>query len=76
MDGRKHVLAAHIMSDKDNAKLNAIFVADIDMISDFFFTERNFGNLDLVFDNVTFVLNVLDQLAASPSQRRPRRRHR
>ena len=33
------------------------------MISDFFFQERTFGNLDFAFDNVTFVLNAVDSLA-------------
>ena len=79
MDRRKHVIAAHITSDTNNAKLNGIFVADIDMISDFFFAERNFGNLDLVFDNVTFVLNAIDTLAGDDvfiDLRSRRARHR
>ena len=45
IDSDSHVLAAHVSSDKEDAKVNAIFVSDIDMISDFFFEERNLGNL-------------------------------
>ena len=63
-DRDTHNIAAHVTSDKEDAKLNAIFVADIDMISDFFFQERNLGNLEnMQFDNVTFVLNAVDALA-------------
>ena len=79
MDRDTHAIAAHVTSDKDDAKLNAIFVADIDMISDFFFQERNFGNLDLEFDNVTFVLNAVDMLAGDDAfidLRSRRARHR
>jgi ABC-2 type transport system permease protein len=79
MDRDTHAIAAHVTSDKDDAKLNAIFVADIDMISDFFFEERNLGNLDLEFDNVTFVLNAVDMLAGDEAfigLRSRRARHR
>jgi ABC-2 type transport system permease protein len=79
MDRDTHTIAAHITSDKDDAKLNAIFVADVDMISDFFFEERNLGNLDLKFDNVTFVLNAVDMLAGDEAfidLRSRRARHR
>jgi ABC-2 type transport system permease protein len=67
MDSMAHVLAAQVKSDAEDNKVNAIFVADIDIISDFFFEERNFGNLDLEFDNVTFVLNAVDALAGDDS---------
>ena len=67
MDREAHALAAHITSDSDANKINAVFVADIDMISDFFFQERNLGNLDIEFDNVTFVLNAVDTLAGDDS---------
>ena len=79
IDGRTHALAAHVKSDKEGAKRNAIFVADVDMISDFFFEERNFGNLDVEFDNVTFVLNAVDWLMEDDSfiaLRSRRARHR
>jgi ABC-2 type transport system permease protein len=79
MDSDAHVLAAHITSESDDTKLNAVFVADIDMISDFFFEERNLGNLDIEFDNVTFVLNAVDVLAGDDSfidLRSRRARHR
>ena len=79
MDSNSHVLAAQLKSDKEDAKVNAIFVSDIDMISDFFFEERNLGNLNLEFDNVTFVLNAVDSLAGDDSfveLRSRRARHR
>lgn len=63
MDNRAHHLAARVTSEDAGAERNAIFVADADMISDFFFQERNLGNLDMQFDNVTFVLNAVDKLA-------------
>jgi ABC-2 type transport system permease protein len=54
-----HVLAARVTGDK----LNVVYVADIDMISDWFFFERSRGESNLNFDNVTFVLNAVDVLA-------------
>ena len=62
VDTDNHVVAAKVKRDGE-VKANAIFVADVDMISDFFFQERTFGNLDFAFDNVTFVLNAVDSLA-------------
>jgi ABC-2 type transport system permease protein len=59
-----HVLAAHLTSEKDNPyKLNVVYVADVDLISDWFFVTRNLGELNLHFDNVPFVLNAVDVLA-------------
>jgi ABC-2 type transport system permease protein len=63
MDDYAHVLAAHITSEQDGDSRNAIFVADVDMISDFFFQSRVRGDLDISLDNVTFVLNAVDVLA-------------
>ena len=62
-DDFAHVIAARITNDSSNEPLNVIFCSDIDMISDWFFFERNRGNLDIAFDNVTFVLNAVDELA-------------
>jgi ABC-2 type transport system permease protein len=79
VEDRTHTVAARITSDKRGAKLNAIFVSDIDMISDFFFQERNRGNLDIEFDNVSFVLNAVDVLVGDDTfleLRSRRARHR
>jgi hypothetical protein len=51
-----------------DSDINVILVADIDMLHREFFMLREQGNnpeagLDLNFDNVTFVLNILDELA-------------
>lgn len=66
VDVASHVVAAKI-SREGATKANAIFVADVDMISDFFFQERTFSNLDFQMDNVTFVLNAVDSLAGVDS---------
>lgn len=63
IDEYAHVIAAHIRNESKDTPLNVIFCADIDMLSDWFFMERNRGNLDIAFDNVTFVLNAVDALA-------------
>jgi ABC-2 type transport system permease protein len=57
-----HVLAAHIVASAPE-KLNVVYVADLDMISDWFFVERSRPDTNLNFDNVTFVLNAVDVLA-------------
>lgn len=62
IDASTHVIAAQVSRDAEDNHSNAIFVADVDMISDFFFQERNLGNLSMKFDNVTFVLNAVDSL--------------
>ncbi|MEP3479789.1 MAG: Gldg family protein [Fuerstiella sp.] len=60
-----HVIAGHVTSDSETTPLNVIFCSDIDMISDWFFSERLRGNLDVKFDNVTFILNAVDALAGN-----------
>ena len=66
VDTENHVVAVRIQGSGDSGP-NAIFVSDVDMISDFFFQERTFGNLNFQFDNVTFVLNAVDALAGVES---------
>jgi ABC-2 type transport system permease protein len=80
-----HVLAAHITS-KEKGNLDVIYVADIDLISDWFFQQREQVDVqrerqqtNLQLDNVTFVLNAVDILAGDDSflalrGRRPRSR--
>ena len=80
VDTDAHVLAMDIRSeDGAKDKVRAIFVADTDIISDWFFAvrERRMYGLDL--DNVSFVLNAVDSLAGDESfipLRRRRARHR
>lgn len=72
-DEFSHVVAARVKSksDGENAggpKINAIFVADIDMISDGIFdlAQRQSIqalNVQLKLDNIKFVLNCVDSLA-------------
>lgn len=55
-------------NESKSTKLDVILVSDIDMLHRAFFSLREQGDnpeagLDLRFDNVTFVLNVLDSLA-------------
>src|SRR5207237_6698221 len=61
------------------SNLNVIFVADLDCISNEFFSMRNEGPEGLQLDNVTFVLNCVDVLANDTSyvdlrKRRPKHR--
>ena len=67
IDKYGHIIAAHITDDTDGSELNCVFVADIDMIADLFFQEWNRGDLEIKFDNVTFVLNAVDALAGEES---------
>ncbi len=81
VDDDAHVVAAAITSPKDaqGDKVNVIYVADCDLVSDWFFgvRERRLYNLDL--DNVTFVLNSVDHLSGDTSYiplRKRRAKHR
>ena len=72
------MLAAHITGNR-KTKLNAVYVADLDLISDWFFYERSRGESNLKLDNVTFVLNAVDVLAGDDtylSLRKRRATHR
>ncbi len=59
------MLAAHITASppENPYKLNVVYVADVDLIADWFLYERSRGELNISFDNVTFVLNAVDVLA-------------
>lgn len=66
IDGDAHVIAAHIKSKEDAAQpLNVIFVADTDLISDDLFRIQEGELFGLKIDNVTFVLNAVDELAGN-----------
>jgi ABC-2 type transport system permease protein len=56
----QQTIAARVSGGPD--KVNAIVVADLDMLSETFFSIREQGLADLEFDNVTFVLNAVDAL--------------
>ena len=78
-DEETHVLAARITSDDESNPANAIIIADSDMMGEQFFELRRQGIEDLSFDNVTFLLNAVDQLAGDESfidLRKRRRQHR
>jgi ABC-2 type transport system permease protein len=77
-DPDTYALAAHVRRDGGRA-LNAVVVADADFIGEQFFELRRRGVEGLRFDNVTFVLNAVDELAGDRSfialrKRRPRHR--
>ncbi|MGA2739177.1 MAG: Gldg family protein [Bryobacteraceae bacterium] len=78
-DEGNHVLAARIQGKGSGGPLNAIVIADADLMSEQFFELRRRGVENLNFDNVTFLLNCVDQLAGDPSfialrKRRPKQR--
>ena len=78
-DDGHHVLAARIQGKGTSGPLNAIVIADADLMSEQFFELRRHGVENLNFDNVTFLLNSVDYLAGDPSfialrKRRPKQR--
>ncbi len=78
-DEETHTLAARITSDDESQPANAIIIADSDMMGEQFFELRRQGIEELSFDNVTFLLNAVDQLAGDESfieLRKRRRQHR
>lgn len=62
-----------------DANINVIFVSDLDVVSDQFYSLRRRGEKNLQFDNIPFVLNCVDFLAGEQSfvelrKKRPQRR--
>ncbi|MBY0398224.1 MAG: GldG family protein, partial [Thermoleophilia bacterium] len=63
--GVSQTLAARVTGGEK--KVNAVLVADLDMISETFFQMREQGAQDLEFDNVPFILNAVDALIGDQS---------
>lgn len=91
--GESYVLAAQVfgqgekqMTDLDTGKVdnamasvNAVVIADVDLISEQFFMLRQQGMGTVGFDNVSFVLNCMDELIGDTSfvaLRKKRVKHR
>jgi ABC-2 type transport system permease protein len=67
-DQTSPVVAARITSSGGaDSGLNVVFVADMDMISNTLFFVRDKEWQDLKLDNVTFILNAVDELAGEQS---------
>ena len=78
-DEEIYALAARLTRQGAPGPLNAIVVADADMMGEQFFQLRRQGIENLSFDNVTFLLNAVDELAGDSSfialrKRRPKHR--
>ena len=78
-DEESYVTAARVEGKEGDKPIRAIVIADVDMMGEQFFELRRQGVENLNFDNVTFLLNSVDQLAGDESfialrKRRPRHR--
>lgn len=76
---KPQVIAAHLHGKKDDSDINAIYVADLDFISNQIFTIAQNEMHGLRLDNVKFILNCVDVLAGDSSyvalrNRRPKHR--
>jgi ABC-2 type transport system permease protein len=81
IDDEAHVVAAEIKSAEKSTgdKVHVIYVADTDVMSDWFFAVRDRRMHGLDLDNVTFVLNAVDQLSGDTADialRKRRSKHR
>jgi ABC-2 type transport system permease protein len=80
LTGDADVVAAHITGEKgERHKINAIYVADVDIVSDALFNVVQSDMHGLKLDNVKFILNCVDVLAGDTSyvdlrKRRPQHR--
>lgn len=62
IDESRHILAAHIKGEGEQA-INAIFVADLDFVSDLYYDQIGPDGLDQKLDNITFLQNAIEVLA-------------
>lgn len=63
-EGESHVIAAAIQSTGESTdRINVIFVADSDMLSDTSMRFESQQQFDLILDNSRFVMNAIDTLA-------------
>jgi gliding motility-associated transport system permease protein/gliding motility-associatede transport system auxiliary component len=77
----KHTAAEdpQVLAVRTKGPVNAVIVADVDLMGEQFFEIRRRGIENLNFDNVTFLLNAVDELAGDNAfialrKRRPRHR--
>ncbi|MDE2965193.1 MAG: ABC transporter, partial [Acidobacteriota bacterium] len=78
-DPDRYTLAARLAGTGPDQPVRAILVTDVDLMGEQFFSIRRQGIETLQFDNVTFLLNAVDQLVGDESfiaLRKRRRRHR
>ena len=78
-DPDRYTLAARLTGIGPDQPVQAILIADVDLMGEQFFSIRRQGIETLQFDNVTFLLNAVDRLVGDESfitLRKRRRRHR